>query len=172
VSAFGLGNLVAFSCHGLEKRVPVFFAGLCVNCGVDLFCRVNGREIAMGLARTHSGRAFSLLSGATRFGAMPDSPSLTPFMMQCFYTVVTVWIHIYLLRPVTGDLEVLAQPNTFGEGHWALFHLYLFHRLAESSCSSCVVECCEKRHRAGRRKVDAYVGCDASRPNYFVMTLD
>ena len=39
---------------------------------------------------------------------------ITPFMIAVFYTVITVWIFGYLFHITTGDLALLAQPDTFG----------------------------------------------------------
>ena len=40
---------------------------------------------------------------------------ITPFMIAVFYTVLTVWIFGYLVQVISGNLDLLADPNTFGE---------------------------------------------------------
>ena len=39
---------------------------------------------------------------------------ITPFMIAVFYLVITVWIFGYLYEIITGDLDILANPDTFG----------------------------------------------------------
>ncbi|MGK0273301.1 MAG: NSS family neurotransmitter:Na+ symporter [Cocleimonas sp.] len=39
---------------------------------------------------------------------------ITPFMIAVFYLVITVWIFGYLFQSVIGNLDVLADPGTFG----------------------------------------------------------
>ena len=39
---------------------------------------------------------------------------VTPFMIAVFYLVITVWIFGYLFQSVTGNLDMLAAPETFG----------------------------------------------------------
>ena len=39
---------------------------------------------------------------------------ITPFMIAVFYLVITVWLFGYLVEAVSGNLDKLADPNTFG----------------------------------------------------------
>lgn len=39
---------------------------------------------------------------------------ITPFMIAVFYLVITVWIFGYLFQSATGNLAMLADPDTFG----------------------------------------------------------
>ncbi len=115
-SAVGLGNLVAFPVMASKNGGAVFLLAYILF--VALICLpVMMGEIAMGRSSQRNPvGAFSLLSGGSTLWRYAGKLAiLTPFMIAVFYTVVTVWIIIYLLRAVTGDLEVLAQPNTFGE---------------------------------------------------------
>ena len=115
-SAVGLGNLVAFPVMASKNGGAVFLLAYVLF--VALICLpVMMGEIAMGRSSQRNPvGAFTLLSGGSNLWRYAGKLAiLTPFMIAVFYTVVTVWIIIYLLKAVTGGLEVLAQPNTFGE---------------------------------------------------------
>ena len=114
-SAVGLGNLVAFPVLAAKNGGAVFlFVYLLFAL---LICHpVMMAEIAMG---RHTQRspvgAFTALTGNGRRWRMAGNLAiLTPFMIAVFYTIVTVWIIIYLVKALTGGLEGLAQPETFG----------------------------------------------------------
>jgi NSS family neurotransmitter:Na+ symporter len=115
-SAVGLGNLVAFPVMASKNGGAVFLIVYVLF--VALICfPVLLAEIAMG---RHSQRnpvgAFSALSGGHQGWRWAGKLAiLTPFMIAVFYTVVTVWILIYLFRAVTGELSELADPAAFGE---------------------------------------------------------
>ena len=40
---------------------------------------------------------------------------LTPFMIAVFYTVITVWLVVYVKEIAFGRLDLLSNENTFGE---------------------------------------------------------
>jgi len=115
-SAVGLGNLVAFPVMASKNGGAVFLFVYVLF--VALICLpVMMAEIAMG---RHTQRnpvgAFSALTGNDRRWRMAGNLAiLTPFMIAVFYTIVTVWIIIYLFRALTGGLADLAQPEHFGE---------------------------------------------------------
>ena len=72
--------------------------------------------------------AFTLLSGGSNAWRWAGKLAIiTPFMIAVFYTIVTVWLIIYFLQAATGDLEYLAQPNTFPEiiGSPSLFTYFI-----------------------------------------------
>lgn len=123
-SAVGLGNLVAFPVMASKNGGAVFL--LVYVLFVALICLpVMMAEIAMG---RHTQRnpvgAFTALTGNDRRWRMAGNLAiLTPFMIAVFYTIVTVWIIIYLIDALTGNLESLARPEHFGEtiGSPALF---------------------------------------------------
>jgi NSS family neurotransmitter:Na+ symporter len=51
---------------------------------------------------------------------------ITPFMIAVFYLVITVWIFGYLFHSMTGNLAMLAEPDTFGSfinGYDLLYYL-------------------------------------------------
>lgn len=115
-SAVGLGNLVAFPVMASKNGGAVFLFAYIVF--VALICLpVMMAEIAMGRASQRNPvGAFTLLSGGSSAWRWAGKLAIiTPFMIAVFYTIVTVWLIIYFLQAATGDLEMLAQPNTFGE---------------------------------------------------------
>ena len=115
-SAVGLGNLVAFPVMASKNGGAVFLLAYVLF--VALICLpVMMAEIAMGRASQRNPvGAFTLLSGGSSAWRWAGKLAIiTPFMIAVFYTIVTVWLIIYFLQAATGDLEVLAQPNTFGE---------------------------------------------------------
>ncbi len=128
-SAVGLGNLVAFPVMASKNGGAVFLFVYVVF--VLLICLpVMMAEIAMG---RHTQRnpvgAFSALSGNDwRWRMAGNLAILTPFMIAVFYTIVTVWIVMYLLQALTGGLGELARPETFGEtvGSPSIFTYFLF----------------------------------------------
>ena len=115
-SAVGLGNLVAFpvmaSKNGGAMFLIVYLLFVALICYPVLLA-----EVAIGRhTRRNPVGAFRSLAGN-------DSPwrwvgrlaILTPFMIAVFYTVVTVWIVIFMVRAFTGGLEQLAHPAAFTE---------------------------------------------------------
>ncbi len=115
-SAVGLGNLVAFPVMASKNGGAVFLLAYVLF--VALICLpVMMAEIAMGRASQRNPvGAFTLLSGGSNAWRWAGKLAIiTPFMIAVFYTIVTVWLIIYFLQAATGDLEELAQPNTFGE---------------------------------------------------------
>ncbi|MDT8429526.1 MAG: sodium-dependent transporter [Pseudomonadales bacterium] len=128
-SAVGLGNLVAFPVMASKNGGGVFLLVYLVF--VVLICvPVMMTEIAMG---RHTQRnpvgAFSAISKAhTGWRLAGKLAILTPFMIAVFYTVVTVWIAIFLLRAISGGLDVLAQDETFGAmiGSPSIFLYFVF----------------------------------------------
>jgi len=74
-------------------------------------------EISMG---RHTNRnpvgAFSQLSGGHKGWRLAGMLAiLTPFMIAVFYTVITVWLVIYIKEIATGGLEMLSSESAFGE---------------------------------------------------------
>lgn len=115
-SAVGLGNLVAFPVMASKNGGAAFL--IMYLFFVAFICYpVMIAEIAMG---RHTQRnpvgAFSTLSeGSKRWRLAGMLAILTPFMIAVFYTVITVWLVVYLKELVGGGLESLSQEATFGE---------------------------------------------------------
>lgn len=115
-SAIGLGNLVAFPVMAARNGGGVFL--LLYILFVFLICfPVLLAEIGMGRhSRRNPVGAFASLSGEHRGWRVAGGLAiLTPFMIAVFYTVVTVWIVIFLLRSLTGGLSELATAEAFGQ---------------------------------------------------------
>ncbi len=115
-SAIGLGNLVAFPVMAARNGGGVFLLAYILF--VVLICfPVLLAEIAMGRhTRRNPIGAFDMLSGGNpRWRAGGSLAIITPFMIGVFYTVVTVWIVIFLLRSLTGGLADLATADAFAD---------------------------------------------------------
>lgn len=115
-SAVGLGNLVAFPVMASKNGGAVFL--LVYVLFVALVCLpVLMAEIAMGrhTQRNPVGAFTALTRNEPAWRMAGNLAILTPFMIAVFYTIVTVWVIIYLVRALTGGLEVLAQPDTFAQ---------------------------------------------------------
>jgi NSS family neurotransmitter:Na+ symporter len=115
-SAVGLGNLVAFPVMASKNGGAVFLIVYVLF--VALICfPVLLAEIAMGRnTRRNPVGAFGALAGdRSPWRWAGKLAILTPFMIAVFYTVVTVWIVIFMFRAFTGELETLATTDAFGE---------------------------------------------------------
>ncbi len=115
-SAVGLGNLVAFpvmaSKNGGAAFLLVYLFFVAVICYPVMMA-----EIAMG-RNTHRNPvgAFLKLSGGSKFWhAAGMLAILTPFMIAVFYSVITVWLLVYLKELAVGGLDMLAEDASFGE---------------------------------------------------------
>ena len=114
-SAVGIGNLVGFpvmaSKNGGAAFLLVYIFFIAFVCFPVMLA-----EISMGRASQKSPvGAFSILSGNSKYWRLVGGLAiLTPFMIAVFYTVITVWILIYMLQSAFGNLDTLADPDTFG----------------------------------------------------------
>ena len=115
-SAVGLGNLVAFpvmaSKNGGAAFLIIYLFFIAFICYPVMMA-----EISMG---RHTNRnpvgAFSQLSGGHKGWRLAGMLAiLTPFMIAVFYTVITVWLVIYIKEIATGGLEMLTSESAFGE---------------------------------------------------------
>jgi len=114
-SAVGLGNLVAFpvmaSKNGGAAFLIIYLFFIAFICYPVMMA-----EISMGrkTLRNPVG-AFTELSGGDRKWRLVGMLGiLTPFMIAVFYTVITVWLVVYLKEIATGNLDTLADEATFG----------------------------------------------------------
>lgn len=115
-SAVGLGNLVAFpvmaSKNGGAAFLLVYLFFIAVICYPVMMA-----EVAMG-RNTHRNPvgAFLKLSGGSRlWHGVGMLAILTPFMIAVFYSVITVWLLVYLKELAAGGLGMLAEDASFGE---------------------------------------------------------
>ncbi|MBT3988040.1 MAG: sodium-dependent transporter [Gammaproteobacteria bacterium] len=115
-SAVGLGNLVAFpvmaSKNGGAAFLIVYLFFIAFICYPVMIA-----EISMGRrSQRNPVGAFSDLSGgAFAWKIVGMLAILTPFMIAVFYTVITVWLVVYLKELLSGGLESLSQEATFGQ---------------------------------------------------------
>ena len=115
-SAVGLGNLVAFpvmaSKNGGAAFLVIYLFFVAFICYPVMLA-----EIAMGRcsARNPVG-AFSALSGGKLIWRLVGTLAiLTPFMIAVFYTVITVWLLVYIKEIAFGNLATLSRPGNFSE---------------------------------------------------------
>ena len=114
-SAVGIGNVVGFpvmaSKNGGGAFLIIYFLFIAFVCFPVMLA-----EISMGRASQKSPvGAFHSLSGGNKHWRMIGGLGIiTPFMIGVFYAVITGWILIYMLQSAVGNLETLANPETFG----------------------------------------------------------
>ena len=130
-SAVGIGNLVGFPVMAAKNGGAAFL--IIYIAFVALVCfPVMLAEIAMGRAsQKNPVGAFYALSDKSRvWGRVGGLAIVTPFMIAVFYSVITVWITLYMLQSAFGNLDRLAEPAAFGEivASPTLF-IYLFFAL-------------------------------------------
>ena len=115
-SAVGLGNIVAFpvmaSKNGGAAFLIIYLLFIAFICYPVMLA-----EISMG---RHSNRnpvgAFSELSaGHPGWRLAGILAILTPFMIAVFYTVITVWLVVYVKEIAFGRLDILSNESTFEE---------------------------------------------------------
>lgn len=115
-SAVGLGNLVAFpvmaSKNGGAAFLVIYLFFIAFICYPVMMA-----EIAMGRRTTRNPvGAFSEISGGDPKWRLAGMLAiLTPFMIAVFYTVITVWLVVYIKEILIGNLGLLAEDATFGE---------------------------------------------------------
>lgn len=115
-SAVGIGNLVGFPVAAAKNGGGAFLFIYAIF--VILICLpIMMAEMALGRSTNKDplGAYNEISEGESKWKAAGLIGVITPFMIGVFYLVITVWIFGYLAGAVTGDLEKLADPNTFGE---------------------------------------------------------
>ena len=114
-SAVGIGNMVGFPVAATKNGggaflliYAIFIAFICLP--------VMLAEMSVGRhSRKDPLGAYSSMTGGHRGWKVAGWLSIiTPFMIAVFYLVITVWIFGYLFHSVTGNLDMLADPDTFG----------------------------------------------------------
>lgn len=114
-SAVGIGNMVGFPVMASKNGGAAFLVIYVVFIALICF-PIMMAEIAMGRAAQSSPvGAFGALGGSSSLWRKVGGLAvITPFMISVFYTVITVWIGIYALNCMFGNLAALALPETFG----------------------------------------------------------
>lgn len=114
-SAVGIGNMVGFPVAATKNGGGAFLLIYAVF--VFLICLpVMLAEMSVG---RHSrkdplGAYRNISEGDSKWKLAGWLSIVTPFMIAVFYLVITVWIFGYLFQSVTGNLDMLAAPETFG----------------------------------------------------------
>ena len=115
-SAVGLGNVVAFpvmaSKNGGAAFLIIYLFFIAFICYPVMMA-----EISMG---RHTNRnpvgAFSQLSAGHKGWRLAGILAIvTPFMIAVFYTVITVWLVVYIKEVAFGRLDLLSNESMFGE---------------------------------------------------------
>ncbi|MBU2880940.1 sodium-dependent transporter [Psychrosphaera sp. B3R10] len=115
-SAVGIGNLVGFPVAAAKNGGGAFLFIYAIF--VIVICLpVMMAEMALGRSTNKDplGAYTEISEGDKKWKVAGLIGVITPFMIGVFYLVITVWIFGYLAGAITGDLDLLANPNTFGE---------------------------------------------------------
>lgn len=115
-SAVGIGNLVGFPVGAAKNgggafllMYAIFVVFICLPVMLaEMSVGRNSQKDPLGAYAALSNR-----SGGWRIAGWLSV--ITPFMIAVFYLVITVWIFGYLLQSVIGNLDELAQADTFGD---------------------------------------------------------
>ncbi|MBC3765449.1 sodium-dependent transporter [Neptunicella marina] len=114
-SAVGIGNMVGFPVAATKNGGGAFL--LMYALFVVLICLpVMLAEMSFGRKGCSDplGSYKKLAPGEKHWAIAGWLSIITPFMIGIFYTVITVWIIGYLFSILAGDLDTLANPDTFG----------------------------------------------------------
>jgi len=126
-SAVGIGNLVGFPVGAAKNGGGAFL--LMYALFVFLICLpVMLAEMSVGrnAGKDPLGAYSKLTGGAWQWKIAGWLSIITPFMIAVFYLVITVWLFGYLVESSLGNLEALANPETFGlfiNGHSVFYYM-------------------------------------------------
>ncbi|RUO60475.1 sodium-dependent transporter [Pseudidiomarina insulisalsae] len=115
-SAVGIGNLVGFPVAATKNGGGAFL--IIYALFVAFICLpVMLAEMGLGRRSQHSPyKAYAELGQQTTHWRLAGwLATFTPFMIAVFYMVITVWIFGYLFQTLSGNLELIAQPEYFGQ---------------------------------------------------------
>ncbi|TLU67204.1 sodium-dependent transporter [Thalassotalea litorea] len=114
-SAVGIGNIVGFPVNAAKNGGGAFLVMYAIF--VFTICLpVMMAEMAVGrkTAKNPVGAYHALGGKSGPWHIAGLLGIITPFMIAVFYTVLTIWIFIYLVMTVTGNLDYLASGEGFG----------------------------------------------------------
>lgn len=114
-SAVGIGNMVGFPVAATKNGGGAFL--LIYAIFVFFICLpVMLAEMSVGRhSRKDPLGAYSTMTNGHGGWKIAGWLSIiTPFMIAVFYLVITVWIFGYLFQSLSGNLDMLADPDTFG----------------------------------------------------------
>lgn len=112
-SAVGIGNLVAFPVSATKNGGAAFLLMYIIF--VFFICLpVMLAEMGLGRnTRKNPLGAYSAIGQHPAWKVVGWMSVITPFMIGVFYLVITVWIFGYLAKLMMGQLELLANPDSF-----------------------------------------------------------
>ena len=115
-SAVGIGNMVGFPVAATKNGGGAFLLIYAVFV-VFICLPVMLAEMSVGRASQKDPLgAYAKLTDQHRGWKVAGWLSIiTPFMIAVFYLVITVWIFGYLFQVLSGNLDQLADPATFGD---------------------------------------------------------
>jgi NSS family neurotransmitter:Na+ symporter len=114
-SAVGIGNLVGFPVGAAKNGGGAFLLMYAIF--VVVICLpVMMAEISVGrfTKKDPLGAFSSIGNNKVHWKIAGWLSMVTPFMIAVFYLVITVWIFGYLVQSLIGNLDSLANPDTFG----------------------------------------------------------
>ena len=113
-SAVGIGNLVGFPVGAAKNGGGAFLLMYAIF--IVLICLpVMIAEMTIGRSSQKDplGALTKLSNSSAKWRVAGWLSIITPFMIAVFYLVITVWIFGYFTESALGNLDVLAQPDTF-----------------------------------------------------------
>ena len=114
-SAVGIGNMVGFPVAAAKNGGGAFL--LIYALFVVFLClpvMIAEMSVGRNTNKDPLGAYKSLSGGNLGWKIAGFIAVLTPYMIAVFYTVITVWLFGYLVQIVFGNLDMLADANTFG----------------------------------------------------------
>lgn len=115
-SAVGIGNIVGFPVSAAKNGGGAFLLMYAIFV-IAICLPIMIAEMAIGRkTEKNPVGAYGQLSdndGKWKFAGLLGV--ITPFMVGVFYTVLTIWIFIYLIAAAMGNLDYLASENGFTE---------------------------------------------------------
>ena len=113
-SAVGIGNLVGFPVNAAKSGGAAFL--LIYALFVILICiPVMMAEMSLGRHTRLSPYSAYIKVGGSGWAIGGILGVITPFMIAVFYQVITVWILGYFVLTLSGSLDLLANPEYFGQ---------------------------------------------------------
>ncbi len=115
-SAVGIGNIVGFPVNAAKNGGGAFLLMYAIFV-IAICLPVMMAEMAIGrkTAKNPVGAYGALAGQDSKWRLAGLASIITPFMIAVFYTVLTIWILIYFVMTITGNLDFLASDSGFSE---------------------------------------------------------
>ncbi|WNC67970.1 sodium-dependent transporter [Thalassotalea nanhaiensis] len=115
-SAVGIGNIVGFPVNAAKNGGGAFLLMYAIFV-IAICLPVMMAEMSVGrkTAKNPVGAYGALAGENSKWRLAGLLGIITPFMIAVFYTVLTIWILIYLVLTLGGQLDYLASADGFGE---------------------------------------------------------